>query len=162
MGFLVSQHGQLGAIPPPPFLSIPPLESMCSGGAITSPPPPPKRDISAILARYPTKTRQNACDTPLCDTILNGYCAKGGGVSRIGPLGACMAPNDRRLPIGLPKHMKSSVFSLGETFISFRHSALLVLSLLLNTPRSQASPEARSQLLPDLGTSGRQVSARPI
>ena len=35
MGFLVSQHGQLGAIPPPPFLSISPLESMQSGGAIT-------------------------------------------------------------------------------------------------------------------------------
>ena len=28
IGFLVSQHGQLGAIPPPPFLSFPPLESM--------------------------------------------------------------------------------------------------------------------------------------
>ena len=40
MGFLVSQHGQLGAIPPPPFLSVSPLESMRSGGAI--PPPPPK------------------------------------------------------------------------------------------------------------------------
>ena len=34
MGFLVSQHGQLGAIPPPPFLSAFPLESMRSGGAI--------------------------------------------------------------------------------------------------------------------------------
>ena len=28
MGFLVSQHGQLGAIPPPPFLSVSPLESI--------------------------------------------------------------------------------------------------------------------------------------
>ena len=37
MGFLVSQHGQLGAIPPPPFLSVSPLESMRSGGAIPSP-----------------------------------------------------------------------------------------------------------------------------
>ena len=33
--------------------------------------PPHKRGISAILARYPMKTRQNA----LCDTILKGYCA---------------------------------------------------------------------------------------
>ena len=38
MGFLVSQHGQLGAIPPPPFLSVSPLESMRSGGVM----PPPK------------------------------------------------------------------------------------------------------------------------
>ena len=28
MGFLVSQHGQLGAIPPPPFLRAFPLESI--------------------------------------------------------------------------------------------------------------------------------------
>ena len=48
MGFLVSQHGQLGAIPPPPFLSLSPSESMRSGGAI----PPLKKGISAILARY--------------------------------------------------------------------------------------------------------------
>ena len=51
MGFLVSQHGQLGAIPPPPFLSISPLESMRSGSAI----PSHKRGISAILAQYPMK-----------------------------------------------------------------------------------------------------------
>ena len=81
--FLVSQHGQLGAIPPPPFLSIGVLESMRSEGVIPTP-PPYKRGISAILARYPMKTRQNACDTPLCDTISKGYCAIW-GASRIGP-----------------------------------------------------------------------------
>ena len=31
-------------------------------------------------------TSQNACDTPLCDTISKGYCAIWGGVSRTGPL----------------------------------------------------------------------------
>ena len=46
-GFLVSQHGQSGAIPPPPFLSFSPLESMRSGGA-RYPPPPLERGISAI------------------------------------------------------------------------------------------------------------------
>ena len=56
--------------PLPLFLSVSPLESMRSGGAM----PPHKRGISAILARYPMKTRQNACDTPLCDTISKGYC----------------------------------------------------------------------------------------
>ena len=56
--FLVSQHGELGAIPPPPFLGVCPLESMQqSRGAI---PPPPQ------------------------DTISKGYCAIW-GVSRIGP-----------------------------------------------------------------------------
>ena len=53
MGFVVSQHGQLGAIPPPPFLSASPLESMRSGGAI--PPPPHKKGISVIPARYHMK-----------------------------------------------------------------------------------------------------------
>ena len=80
IGFLVSQHGQLGAIPRPPFLSISPLESMRSGGAI----PPPQKGISAILA-IPYENKANGCDTPLCDTISKGYCAIG-GVSCTGPL----------------------------------------------------------------------------
>ena len=63
MGLLVSQHGQLGAIPPRPFLSVSPMGSMRSGGAI--PPPPPKRGISAILARYPMKTRRMGAIPPL-------------------------------------------------------------------------------------------------
>ena len=68
MGFLVSQHGQLGAIHPPPCLSVSHLKSMRCGGAI--PPPPRKRGISAILAPCRMKTRQNACDTPLCYTQI--------------------------------------------------------------------------------------------
>ena len=61
MGFLVSQRGHLGAIPPPPLLSVPPRRA-CE---VEVRYPPHKRGISAILARYPLKTRQNACDTPL-------------------------------------------------------------------------------------------------
>ena len=48
MGSSVSQHGQLGAIPPPPFLSVSPLESMRSGGAI---PPPPKERVPQRFLR---------------------------------------------------------------------------------------------------------------
>ena len=47
----------IGCDTPPPFLSVSPLESMRSGGAI----PPLKRGISAILARYPMKTRVRYC-----------------------------------------------------------------------------------------------------
>ena len=65
MGFLVSQHGQLGAIPSPPFLSVSPLESMRSGGAI----PTLKRRISAILARYPMKTRQMGAMPPYANYL---------------------------------------------------------------------------------------------
>ena len=78
VGFVVSQHGQLGAIPPPPFLGISPLESVRRS---RYPPPPRKRGISAILARHHMKTKQNTCDTPLCDTISQGYCAVWGGIS---------------------------------------------------------------------------------
>ena len=77
MGFLVSQHGQLGAIPPPPFLSASPLESMRSGGAI--PPPPPQKGYLSNTCAIPDENKETACDTPLCDTILKGYCAMGGG-----------------------------------------------------------------------------------
>ena len=82
MGFLVSQHGQLGAIPPPPFLSVSPLESMRSGGAI---PPPLKRCISAMLARYPMKTREMGAIPPSAILSRKGI-ARYGGVSRTGPL----------------------------------------------------------------------------
>ena len=47
MGFLVSQHGEVGAIPPPPFLSVSPLESIRSGGAI----PPPTKEVSQRYLR---------------------------------------------------------------------------------------------------------------
>ena len=77
MGFLVSQHGQSGAIPPPPFLSISPLESMRSGGAI---PPPTKGHLSDTCA-IPYENKANGCDTPLCDTISKRYCAIWGGIS---------------------------------------------------------------------------------
>ena len=74
MGFLVYQHGQLGAIPPPPFLSVFPLESMQSGGAI----PPLKRGTSAILAQYPMKTRQTGAIPPSAILSRKGIADMGG------------------------------------------------------------------------------------
>ena len=50
----------IGCDTPSSFSERFPLESMRSGGAI----PPHQRGISAILAWYPMKTRQNVCDTP--------------------------------------------------------------------------------------------------
>ena len=85
MGFLVSQRGKLGAIPPPPFLSVSPLESMRSGGAI----PPLKRGISAILARCPMKTRQMGAIPPSAILSRKGI-ARYGGVSRPGPLSSSL------------------------------------------------------------------------
>ena len=82
MGFLVSQHGQLGAILPPPFLSVSPLESMRSGGAM----PPPEKGYLSDTCAMPYENKANGCDTPLCDTISKGYCKRYGGVSRTGPL----------------------------------------------------------------------------
>ena len=84
MGFLVSQHGQLGAIPPPPFLGVSALKSMRSGGAI---PPLPQRGISAILARYPVKTRQMGAIPPSAILSRKGI-ARFGRASCTGPLSA--------------------------------------------------------------------------
>ena len=77
MGFLVSQHGQLGAISPPPFLSVSPLESMQSGGAI----PPPQKGYLCDTCAIPCANKANGCHTPLCDTISKVYCAIFGGIS---------------------------------------------------------------------------------
>ena len=63
MGFWVSQHGQLGAIPPPPLLSVSPSESIRE--VEVRYPPPLKSGISAKLARYPMKTRQMGAIPPL-------------------------------------------------------------------------------------------------
>ena len=85
MGFLVSQHGQLGAIPPPPFLSVSPLKSMQGGGAIL----PFRRGISAIFVRYPVKTRQMGA-IPHSAILSRKGIARYGGLSRTGPLRACL------------------------------------------------------------------------
>ena len=73
MGSLVSQHGQLGAIPPLPFSKSFPLGEHSNRRAI----PTLKRGISAILARYPMKTRQLGAIPP----SAKWYCAIWGGIS---------------------------------------------------------------------------------
>ena len=50
-----------------------------------TPPPPPQRGISAILARYPMKTRQMGAIPPSAILSQKRYCAIG-GVSRTGSL----------------------------------------------------------------------------
>ena len=80
MGFLVSQHGQLGAIPPPPFLSFSPLNSMQSGGAI----PLPKKGYLSDTCAIPYENKANGCDTPLCNTIRQRFCAIWGGYLALG------------------------------------------------------------------------------
>ena len=89
MGFLVSQHGQLGAIPPPPFLSVSQLESIRSGGAI----PPPQKGYLSDTCAIPYENKANGCDTPLCDTISKRYCAIWGGISHWAAKCASMSMN---------------------------------------------------------------------
>ena len=85
-GFLVSQHGQLGAIPPPPCLTVSPLGEHAKWRCDT----PPKRGISAILARYHMKARQMGAIPPSAILSRKGI-ARYGGVSRTGLLSACLA-----------------------------------------------------------------------
>ena len=73
---LVSQHGQLGAIPLPPFLSVAPLESMRSGGALP-PPPRPKGYLSDTCAIYPMKTISSDYNSDLFWTRV--WCIPGFG-----------------------------------------------------------------------------------
>ena len=68
----------------PPFLSAYPVES-CE--VEVRYPPPLKRGISAILARYPMKTRQVGAIPPSAILSRKGI-ARYGGVSRTGSLSA--------------------------------------------------------------------------
>ena len=74
------------------------------GGAI---PPPPPKGVSQRYLRDTMKTRQNVCDTSLCDTISKGYCAIW-GVSRIGPLR--LGPWLFRCEIDNDQHTKTIVW----------------------------------------------------
>ena len=84
MGFLMSQHGQLGAIPPP-FSGRFPLGEHAKWRCDTLRPPPHKKGYLSDTCAIPHENKANGCDTPLCDTISKGYCAFW-GVSRTGPL----------------------------------------------------------------------------
>ena len=72
--FLVSQRGQLGAIP----LSVPPWRAR---EVEVRYPPPLKGYLSDTCAIPYMKISQNGCDTLLCDTISKRYCAIWGGIS---------------------------------------------------------------------------------
>ena len=77
-GFLVSQHGQLGAIPPPPFsLRVPPWRAFAKWRCDT----PHKKGYLSDTCAIPYENKANGCDTPLCDTISKRYCAIWGGIS---------------------------------------------------------------------------------
>ena len=59
-------------------------------------PPSPKGYLSDTRA-IPYKNKANGCDTPLCDTISEGYCAIWGGISHWaaklqGHLSRCVPP----------------------------------------------------------------------
>ena len=96
MGFSVSQHGQLGAIPPPRFSERFPLDSIRE---VEVRYPPLKRGISAILARYPMKPRQMGAIPPSAILSRKGI-ARYGGVSRTGPLSQC-----NKLLVHIPRNL---------------------------------------------------------
>ena len=78
MGFLMSQHGQLGAIPPPPFSERFHIGEHATWRCDT---PPPQKGYLSDTCAIPYENKANGCDTPLCDTISKRYCAIRGGIS---------------------------------------------------------------------------------
>ena len=78
---LVSQHGHLGAMPPPPFLSVSPLQCTRSGGAI---PPLPEGYLSNTCA-IPYEKQGNKRAKPPQQYYLERV-LRDMGLSRIGPL----------------------------------------------------------------------------
>ena len=111
-GFVTSQHGQSGVIPPPHFLSVSPWRA--HDVEVRYPPPSHKRDISAMFARCHMKARQNGCDIPLCDTTSKSYCAIW-GVSRIGPLRQVIHRSEHKAAwLNLNLKLPSSPWNLRE------------------------------------------------
>ena len=78
MGLLVSQHGQLGAITPPPFLSASLFENMRSGGAIRTPQKGHLSDTCVIP--YENNAKRVRCPPPryYLERVLRDM---GGGIS---------------------------------------------------------------------------------
>ena len=63
--------------PPPRFLSVPPWRA-CE---VEVRYPPPQKGYLSDIGAIPYENKAKACDTPLCDTISEGYCAIWGGIS---------------------------------------------------------------------------------
>ena len=139
MGFLVSQYSQLGAIPPPPFLSVSPLGEHAKGGCDT--PPPLQRGISAILARYPMKTRQMGAIPPsaiLSRKVLRdmgGYLALG-RVGRFAQFAITQFGWDCRPPPNM-----SPVRKVSEVFLRLV-SALTFVGMVLGCTSCSGSPKS--------------------
>ena len=123
MGLLVSQHGQLGAIPPPPFSQRFPLGEHAKWRCDT---PPPQKGYLSDTGAIPYENRANGCDTPLCDTISKGYCAIWGGISnwaaKFEPL-FCGSEKikSRKIPVKFPaqkkeNHRRASAGAQGEKY----------------------------------------------
>ena len=132
MGFLVSQHGQLGAIPPPLFWAFPPW-STCEV-EVRYPPHPLKRGISAILPRYPMEKGKWVRYPPLRYYLERVLRDMGGGISHwaakvIHSLGffhsclliAAVAAPHARLPVVQEDH-ECRFGSLGSS-APYRHRA---------------------------------------
>ena len=77
------QHGQSGATPPPPFLSV----SLGAHPKWRRNTPPPQKGYLSDTCAIPHENKAKWVGYPLCDTTSKGYCRiRGGGVSRTGPL----------------------------------------------------------------------------
>ena len=92
MGFLVSQHGQLGAIPPPLFLSVSPLESIRE---VEVRYPPPQKGYLSDTCAIPYENRAKWVRYPSLRYYLERalHAIGRGGDSRIGPLCHVLLPD---------------------------------------------------------------------
>ena len=87
MGFLVSQHGRLGAIPPPPFLGVSPLGEHAKWGCDT---PPRKGYLSDICAIPYEKKGAIPPSAILSRKGIARYGGPGGGYLALGREGSAI------------------------------------------------------------------------
>ena len=132
MGFLVPQHGQLSAIPPPPLLSVSPVESMRSGGCDT----PPQKGYLSDTGAIPYEKQGKWVRHPPLRYYLERVLRDRGGVSRTGPL------REGSL-ILLTKGAELLESEVGEVFAPTRFSLVRISIRNLGLQREVLSKEFR-------------------
>ena len=157
MGFLVSQHGQLGAIPPTPFWASPPWRAF----EVEVGYPPPLKRVSQRYLRD-TLWIQGKASAILSRKGIARY----GGVSRTGPLGSereghlhvlsegARTPNQGGWLKILGNKAEHRVFCVIEWEVAQRNICILKIDFLVQRPLGEEG------VFPRRG-GGRKVRALP-
>ena len=118
MGFSVSQHGQVGAIPPPPFLSVSLFWKACEvWGAI---PPPPQKGYLSDTCAIPCENKGKWVRYPPLQYYLERVLREMGGYLATGPLRSENWPFRKSAYSVCPWHFPAKEGGMGDVHETLR------------------------------------------